>query len=133
MKEEQREAFKRSKALVTRTCELNGIARAVVQTTPIAYGLYGLYLRAEKLILVHVTPRTPSVCTECREDVSLESTVAHELGHHLDEELFLRRSFPCGERVFNYEPNAGEALAESIRLFIIAPERFQWLNKRIRV
>jgi hypothetical protein len=53
--------------------------------------------------------------------------LAHETGHHVDQGRSLRQTWRqvCGhgtKKVSGYEPSAGEAWAESLRLFILNPE-----------
>lgn len=62
--------------------------------------------------------------------------LAHEIGHHIDHtKQFDTDSFPYkGEKVTGYEPTVHEAIAESLRLFMlnpdllrtIAPKRYQY-------
>ena len=62
--------------------------------------------------------------------------LAHEIGHHIDHTIkFDENSFPYkGEKVTGYEPTVHEAIAESLRLFMlnpdllhtIAPKRYQF-------
>lgn len=62
--------------------------------------------------------------------------LAHEIGHHIDHSMkFDENSFPYkGEKVTGYEPTVHEAIAESLRLFIlnpdllktVAPKRYQF-------
>ena len=62
--------------------------------------------------------------------------LAHEIGHHIDHTMkFDENAFPYkGEKVTGYEPTVHEAIAESLRLFMlnpdllhtIAPKRYQY-------
>ena len=62
--------------------------------------------------------------------------LAHEIGHHIDHTMkFDENAFPYkGEKVTGYEPTVHEAIAESLRLFMlnpdllhtIAPKRYQF-------
>ena len=62
--------------------------------------------------------------------------LAHEIGHHIDHTMkFDENTFPYkGEKVTGYEPTVHEAIAESLRLFMlnpdllhtIAPKRYQF-------
>lgn len=47
--------------------------------------------------------------------------VAHEAGHWVDSYFRIHKNFPKGERITGYEPNVYEAVAESMRLFILNP------------
>ena len=68
-------------------------------------------------------------------DRTAVGVVAHEMGHHVDEVLLAGRLNPsrCGEwlhalkgrKVTSYEPVPSEALAETMRLFILNPELLQ--------
>lgn len=80
-------------------------------------------------VIVHVArtrlpTRTPGYAWSFpgyKADLTAFGVVAHECGHHLEHVLGYCPVMP-GKRVTSYEPNAAEALAESVKLFITNPD-----------
>lgn len=135
---------------VNRFCELNGVyAPHLIKKDTRGNGHCGCYYWGSNRITVY----SPSVANVSfspspgnrqwsypgyRVDRTGVGVVCHETGHYLDNIFKISQTgkFPYrGERITSYEPSLSEAVAETLRLFILnpcllhlyAPERCEFL------